>query len=229
MKRVSLELGGHAPFLIFDDADLDAAVKEVFASKFRNAGQTCVCANRIYVHAGIHDRVRRAASPRRAAGLRVGDPIDATDPSRAARRRARAWPRCARTCDDALGKGARAVVGGHGAETGCSSIPTVLTSVSRRHADPRGRDLRPGGADRAASPTKPRPSAQANDTPFGLAAYLWTRDLSRAFRVAEALDYGIVGVNDGVPSTPQAPFGGMKMPRGWGAKGGCGASRSTWT
>ncbi len=215
MKRVSLELGGHAPFLIFADADLDAAVKDVFASKFRNAGQTCVCANRIYVHADVHDRfVERFAAA--AAGLRVGDPLDETtqigplvDAQGLAKVRAHV--------DDALSKGARAVLGGTSGE-GLIFNPTVLTSVSR------GMRILEEETFGPVAPIVPFTEESdairhANDTPFGLAAYLWTRDLSRAFRVAEALDYGIVGVNDGLPSTAQAPFGGMKM-SGVGREGG---------
>ena len=215
MKRVSLELGGHAPFLIFADADLDAAVKDVFASKFRNAGQTCVCANRIYVHADVHDRfVERFAAA--AAGLRVGDPLDETtqigplvDAQGLAKVRAHV--------DDALSKGARAVLGGTSGE-GLTFNPTVLTSVSR------GMRILEEETFGPVAPIVPFTEESdairhANDTPFGLAAYLWTRDLSRAFRVAEALDYGIVGVNDGLPSTAQAPFGGMKM-SGVGREGG---------
>ncbi len=215
MKRVSLELGGHAPFLIFADADLDAAVKDVFASKFRNAGQTCVCANRIYVHADVHDRfVERFAAA--AAGLRVGDPLDETtqigplvDAQGLAKVRAHV--------DDALNKGARAVLGGTAGE-GLTFNPTVLTSVSR------GMRILEEETFGPVAPIVPFTEESdairhANDTPFGLAAYLWTRDLSRAFRVAEALDYGIVGVNDGLPSTAQAPFGGMKM-SGVGREGG---------
>ena len=215
MKRVSLELGGHAPFLIFADADLDAAVKDVFASKFRNAGQTCVCANRIYVHSDVHDRfVERFAAA--AAGLRVGDPLDETtqigplvDAQGLAKVRAHV--------DDALSKGARAVLGGTPGE-GLIFNPTVLTSVSR------GMRILEEETFGPVAPIVPFTEESdairhANDTPFGLAAYLWTRDLSRAFRVAEALDYGIVGVNDGLPSTAQAPFGGMKM-SGVGREGG---------
>jgi len=215
MKRMSLELGGHAPFLVFGDADIDAAVKEVFASKFRNAGQTCVCANRIYVHADIHDRfVEKFAAA--TSGLKVGDPMDPAtqvgplvDAQGLAKVRAHV--------DDALSKGAKAVVGG-GAGEGLIFKPTVLTSVKR------GMRLLEEETFGPVAPIVPFTDdsdavRQANDTPFGLAAYVWTRDLTRAFRVAEALDYGIVGVNDGIPSTAQAPFGGMKM-SGVGREGG---------
>jgi succinate-semialdehyde dehydrogenase/glutarate-semialdehyde dehydrogenase len=215
MKRVSLELGGHAPFLIFADADVDAAVKDVFASKFRNAGQTCVCANRIYVHADIHDRfVEKFASA--ASGLRVGDPLDEAtqigplvDAQGLAKVRAHV--------DDALARGARAVLGGTPGE-GLTFNPTVLTSVTRGMRILEEETFGPV-APIVSFTDEADVIRHANDTPFGLAAYLWTRDLSRAFRVAEALDYGIVGVNDGLPSTAQAPFGGMKM-SGVGREGG---------
>jgi succinate-semialdehyde dehydrogenase/glutarate-semialdehyde dehydrogenase len=215
MKRVSLELGGHAPFLVFADADVDAAVQEVFASKFRNAGQTCVCANRIYVHADVHDRfVERFTAA--VSALRVGDPLDdatqigpLVDAQGLAKVRAHV--------DDAVRKGARAVIGGT-PDQGLVFKPTVLTSVARGM---RILEEETFGPVAPVVPFTDEADAvrQANDTPFGLAAYLWTRDLSRAFRVAEALDYGIVGVNDGLPSTAQAPFGGMKM-SGVGREGG---------
>ena len=215
MKRMSLELGGHAPFLVFGDADVDAAVKEVFASKFRNAGQTCVCANRIYVHADVHDAfVEKFAAA--AAALKVGDPMDPAtqigplvDAQGLAKVRAHV--------EDALSKGARAVIGG-GVQEGLMFQPTVLTGVGR------GMRLLEEETFGPVAPIVPFTEEadairHANDTPFGLAAYIWTRDLSRAFRVGESLDYGIVGINDGIPSTAQAPFGGMKM-SGMGREGG---------
>jgi succinate-semialdehyde dehydrogenase/glutarate-semialdehyde dehydrogenase len=215
MKRVSLELGGHAPFLVFADAEVDAAVKDVFASKFRNAGQTCVCANRIYVHADVHDRFVEKFTAA-ASGLRVGDPLDEAtqigplvDAQGLAKVRAHV--------DDALARGARAVLGGTPGE-GLTFKPTVLTSVTRGMRILEEETFGPV-APIVSFSDEADVVRHANDTPFGLAAYLWTRDLSRAFRVAEALDYGIVGVNDGLPSTAQAPFGGMKM-SGVGREGG---------
>jgi succinate-semialdehyde dehydrogenase/glutarate-semialdehyde dehydrogenase len=211
VKRVSLELGGHAPFLVFDDADLDAAVREVAASKFRNAGQTCVCANRIYVQAGIHDEfARRFADVVR--GLRVGDPADPTTHVGPLVDR-QGHDKVSAHVTDALAKGAQALVGGAPRE-GLFYSPTVLTGVVPGMRILEEETFGPVAPlvrfERDAAAVGP-----ANATPFGLAAYLWTRDLSRAFRVSEALDFGIVGVNDGMPSTPQAPFGGVKAGK-WG-------------
>jgi len=215
VKRVSLELGGHAPFLVFDDADLDAAVREVVSSKFRNTGQTCVCANRIYVQDGIHDEFA-ARFAKAVEGLRVGDPMDP---------QTQVGPlvngdglaKVEAHVRDAIGKGARATVGG-AARGGLFFSPTVLTGVASGMRILSEETFGPvAPLIRFASDAEA--IQQANATPFGLAAYLWTRDLSRAFRVAEALDYGIVGVNDGVPSTPQAPFGGVKA-SGLGREGG---------
>jgi succinate-semialdehyde dehydrogenase/glutarate-semialdehyde dehydrogenase len=215
VKRVSLELGGHAPFLVFDDADLDAAVREVVASKFRNTGQTCVCANRIYVQDGVHDEFASRFA-RAVEGLRVGDPMD-PHTQVGPLVNAEGLAKVAAHVQDAVGKGARAVVGGQ-ARTGLFFSPTVLTGVVAGMRILEEETFGPvAPIIRFASEADA--VEQANHTPFGLAAYLWTRDLSRAFRVAEALDYGIVGVNDGVPSTPQTPFGGVKA-SGLGREGG---------
>ena len=215
MKRLSLELGGHSPFLIFGDADLDRAVKEVVASKFRNAGQTCVCTNRIYVHESVHDPfVERLA--RATASLRVGDPLEeATQIGPLVDRDV--FEKVRGHVSDAVAKGAQVVTGGKvGARTYFD--PTVLTQVA-----PGMRILEEETFGPVAPVLRFREEAEAvrlaNATPVGLAAYLWTSDLSRAFRVAEALEFGIVGVNDGVPSTPQAPFGGVKN-SGIGREGG---------
>ena len=216
MKRVSLELGGHAPFIIFDDADMPAAVQQVMASKFRNAGQTCVCANRIYVHERIHDAFAESVR-RRGEGLRVGDPMSDADADRSARRSAGARQ----------GRRARRRRGAEGrardrrrpaSATGCIFDPTVLVDVKRGMRILEEETFGPvapivGFTDEAEA------IRAANATPYGLAAYIWTRDLGRAFRVAEALDYGIVGVNDGLPATPHAPFGGVKD-SGIGREGG---------
>jgi succinate-semialdehyde dehydrogenase / glutarate-semialdehyde dehydrogenase len=215
MKRLSLELGGHAPFIVFGDADVHAAVRDVMASKFRNAGQTCVCANRIYVHESIANEFTALLSTATEA-LRVGDPLDPetqvgplVDDAAVTKVEAHVA--------DALARGAGIVTGGRRLE-GRYFSPTVLAGVAP------GMRILEEETFGPVAPVLPFSDDDgvvraANATSAGLAAYIWTRDLSRAFRVSEALDYGIVGVNDGVPSTPQAPFGGVKF-SGLGREGG---------
>jgi succinate-semialdehyde dehydrogenase / glutarate-semialdehyde dehydrogenase len=215
MKRIALELGGHAPFLIFGDADIGDAVREVVACKFRNAGQTCVCTNRIYVHQDIEAQFTEALT-NAVSALRVGDPLDAATQI-GPLVSADGLRKVQRHVADAEERGARATTGGRSLG-GLFFQPTVLTGVTS--------DMQLMGEE-TFGPVAPILSfkndgeaiAKANDTPYGLAAYLWTRDLSRAYRVSEALQYGIVGVNDGVPSTAQAPFGGVKN-SGIGREGG---------
>lgn len=215
MKRMSLELGGHAPFIVFADADVPAAVREVVASKFRNAGQTCVCANRVYVHATLVDQFT-ALLAKAAAELRVGDPLDAAtqvgplvDDAAVAKVESHVA--------DALAHGASVVTGGSRRE-GRFFSPTVLAGVTAGMRILEEETFGPV-APVIAFVDDDSVVRAANATTAGLAAYIWTRDLTRAFRVSEALDYGIVGVNDGVPSTPQAPFGGVKF-SGLGREGG---------
>jgi succinate-semialdehyde dehydrogenase / glutarate-semialdehyde dehydrogenase len=214
LKRVSLELGGHAPFIVFKDADIEAAVLEVMNSKFRNAGQTCVCANRIFVHQSIADAFAEALI-KRVQTLKVGDPLEVTTqigPLVDAQGLEKVQSHVA----DAQMRGANVITGGNA--QGLYFEPTVITDVT-----PDMRIMK----DETFGPVAPiisftddaRAIELANDTPFGLAAYLWTRDLSRAIRTAEGLEYGIIGINDGLPSTAQAPFGGMKF-SGYGREGG---------
>ena len=215
LKRVSLELGGHAPFLVFEDADIAAAVTQVMATKFRNAGQTCVCANRIYVHASIREAfVTKMSDAVRA--LRVGDPLSDTTQVGPLVDRA-GLDKVASHVSDAVAKGARAVVGGQ-AGPGLFFEPTLLVDVVAGMRILEEETFGPV-APIISFTSEADVVAAANNTPYGLAAYLWTRDLGRAFRVSEALDYGIIGVNDGLPATPHAPFGGVKA-SGIGREGG---------
>jgi succinate-semialdehyde dehydrogenase / glutarate-semialdehyde dehydrogenase len=215
IKKLSLELGGHAPYLVFDDADLTSAVREVLACKFRNAGQTCVCTNRIYVQDGIHDAFVDAFADA-VRGLTVGDPLAAgTDvgPLVDAQGLAKVEAHVA----DAVARGATVVTGG-ARGTGLYYEPTLLTGIEP------GMKLLEEETFGPVAPilrfaTEAEAIERANATPYGLAAYLYTRDLARALRVSEALEYGIVGVNDGVPAVPYAPFGGVKQ-SGIGREGG---------
>jgi succinate-semialdehyde dehydrogenase / glutarate-semialdehyde dehydrogenase len=215
VKRVSLELGGHAPFLVFGDADVPAAVRQVMASKFRNAGQTCVCANRIYVHRSIADGFIDELSAA-VEKVKLGDPLDeSTQVGPLVDRQG--LEKVEAHVSDAVSKGARVRVGGK-TRQGLFYEPTVLTGVAPGMRIVEEETFGPVAPvitfDNDAEAVR-----AANATPFGLAAYLWTRDLGRAFRVAEALDYGIIGLNDGLPSTPHAPFGGVKY-SGIGSEGG---------
>lgn len=214
VKRVSLELGGHAPFLVFADADLEAAVSEAVRAKFRNLGQSCVAANRIYVAEPVLGQFRELFV-QAVKQLKVGDPLDPeTDIGPLVDQKALA--KVSAQVEDACARGAELVLGG--SSFGLTYLPTVLSGVS-----PGSQILREETFGPVAPIVPFRDQAEAislaNDTPYGLAAYLWTRDLGQAFRVSEALAYGIVGVNDGAPSNPEAPFGGMKF-SGIGREGG---------
>lgn len=208
VKKLSLELGGNAPFIIFDDADLDAAVAGAMASKFRNSGQTCVSANRILVQSGIYDRFAERLAEA-VSDLKVGDGAEegvAQGPliNEAGLEKVEAH------VADALEQGAKAVLGGAPHALGGTFFePTVLTDVSPAMRIAREETFGPVAAlFRFADDAEA--IAMANDTPFGLAAYFYTRDIARAWRVAEALDYGMIGINEGMISTELAPFGGVK-------------------
>jgi len=208
VKRVGMELGGNAPFIVFDDADLDRAVAGALASKFRNAGQTCVCANRILVQDGVYDAFaekltaavkKLKVGPGTEAGVTVG-PLINTD----ALRKVEAH------VADAVKHGARVVTGGTPSALGGNFFePTVLVGVTPAMRVAREETFGPV-APLFRFHTEEEAVRMANDTPFGLAAYFFTRDLGRCWRVAEALEYGIVGVNEGITSTEVAPFGGWK-------------------
>lgn len=209
IKKLSLELGGNAPFIVFDDADLDAAVEGAMASKYRNSGQTCVCSNRIFAHETIYDEfaAKLAAAVER---LSVGDGFDrgtTTGPliNETAVEKVEAH------IADAVEQGAAVLVGGGRHELGGTYFqPTVLKGATREMRIFREETFGP-----VAPILKFRDTEdvieQANDTIYGLAAYFYARDLSRVWRVAEALEYGMIGVNSGVISTEAAPFGGMKQ------------------
>ena len=206
LKKLSLELGGNAPFIVFDDADLDAAVEGAIISKYRNAGQTCVCANRLYVQAGVYDAFA-AKLQAAVAKLKVGNGMDegiTTGPLI----NADAVTKVQRHLHDALEKGATLLAGGNGLG-GNFFEPTIVTGVTAEMAVAREETFGPlAPLFRFSDETEV--IRQANDTEFGLAAYFYARDLGRVFRVAEALEYGMVGINTGVISTEVAPFGGMK-------------------
>ena len=218
--RVSLELGGHAPFIVFDDADLDKAVAGAMASKFRNAGQTCVCATRFLVQRRVHaEFVARFTAAvaalkvgdGRAAGTQIGPMIEDAGLHKAETHVA-----------DALAQGAHATTGGSRVHVpGCADrfmAPTVLDGVTPAMLCFREETFGPV-APVCTFDTEAEALAIANDTPYGLAAYLFTADGARIMRMAEALQYGIVGVNDALPATAQAPFGGVKH-SGLGREGG---------
>ena len=209
IKKLGLELGGNAPFIVFDDADLDAAVDGAMMCKFRNAGQTCVCANRIYVQASVYDafseKLKVAVSKLKVGdgfgtGVTTGPLIDIAGLAKVEEHVA-----------DATAKGAKIAAGGTRHELGGSFyLPTILTGVTQEMAVAREETFGPV-APLFSFETEEDVIAMANDTEFGLAGYFYSRDLGRVWRVAEALEYGIVGINTGIISTEVAPFGGIKQ------------------
>jgi succinate-semialdehyde dehydrogenase/glutarate-semialdehyde dehydrogenase len=208
LKKLSLELGGNAPFIVFDDADLDAAVQGAIASKYRNTGQTCVCANRLLVQAGVYDEFARKLTE--AVGkLRVGDGLaGVTDQGPLIDEKAVA--KIEEHIGDAVSKGAKIKLGGKRHALGGTFFePTILTDVTSRMLVAREETFGPV-APLFKFHTEAEAIAMANDTEFGLAAYFYTRDLARSWRVSEAIEYGIVGLNTGIISTEVAPFGGVK-------------------
>jgi succinate-semialdehyde dehydrogenase / glutarate-semialdehyde dehydrogenase len=208
MKKLSLELGGNAPFIVFDDADLDAAVQGAMASKYRNTGQTCVCANRLLVQAGVYDQFVQKLTTA-VSQLRVGDGLaGVTDQGPLIDEKA--VTKVETHIADAVAKGAKVALGGKRHTLGGTFFqPTILTDVTPQMRVAREETFGPV-APLFKFETEAQAIALANDTEFGLAAYLYTRDLARSWRVSEAIEYGIVGLNTGIISTEVAPFGGMK-------------------
>jgi succinate-semialdehyde dehydrogenase/glutarate-semialdehyde dehydrogenase len=208
VKKVSLELGGNAPFIVFDDADIDAALEGAMASKFRNSGQTCVCANRLFVQEGVYDEFARKLGAKVAAmkigsgledGVMQGPMIDM-----------KAVEKVEDHIADAVGKGARIVTGGkRHAKGGTFFEPTVLTDVKTNMKVTHEETFGPV-APLFRFKTEQELIKLANDTEYGLASYFYSRDIGRIWRVAEALEYGMVGINVGIISNEIAPFGGVK-------------------
>jgi succinate-semialdehyde dehydrogenase/glutarate-semialdehyde dehydrogenase len=209
IKKVSMELGGNAPFIVFDDADLDAAVEGAIASKYRNTGQTCVCANRLYVQAGVHDafveklkvavgklKVGNGTEP----GVTQGPLIDKA-----------AVAKMEEHIADAVAKGGTVVMGGHKHALGHTFFePTIITGATQDMLVAREETFGPL-APVIKFDTDADAIRMANDTEFGLAAYFYAQNLKRVWRVAEAIEAGIVGINTGIISTAVAPFGGVKQ------------------
>ncbi len=207
VKKVALELGGHAPFIVFDDADIDAAVKGAVISKYRNAGQTCVCTNRFYAHESVYEQfVEKLAAASRK--IKVGNGFD-PDVGQGPLIDDDATAKVTQHIQDATSKGARLVAGGHVLE-GRFVEPTVLADVTPDMLISHEETFGP-----VAAVFRFKDEAEvirlANDTEFGLASYFYSRDISRVWRVAEALEYGMVGINTGSISNEVAPFGGVKQ------------------
>ena len=208
VKKVSLELGGNAPFIVFDDADLDAAVEGAIASKYRNTGQTCVCANRLLVQEGVYEAFAQKLAV--AVGkLKVGDGLKG-ETQQGPLIDMKAVAKVEEHIADAVGKGARIAVGGKRHALGGSFFePTILVDVTPKMAVAREETFGPV-APLFRFKTEEEAIRMANDTEFGLAAYFFSRDIGRVWRVAEQVEYGIVGINTGIISTEVAPFGGVK-------------------
>ena len=209
VKKVSMELGGNAPFIVFDDADLDAAVEGAIASKYRNAGQTCVCANRLYVQDGVYDAFAEKLAIA-VGNLKVGNGVE-DGVTQGPMIDEKAMEKVEEHIADAVAKGATIKLGGKRHALGHSFFePTILTNVTQNMAVAREETFGPM-APLFRFSTEEEVIGYANDTEFGLASYFFSRDIGRIFRVSEALEYGMVGVNSGLISTEIAPFGGVKQ------------------
>lgn len=220
VKKVSMELGGHAPFIVFEDADLDLAVESCLVSKYRNAGQTCICTNRIYVQDSIKDAFSEKLAAR-VQSLRVGSGTEAGVEMGPLINEA-AYLKVQEHVDDALAKGGKLLTGGkRKLIEGMSGYFYEPTLIGDAHEDMLICDEETFGpvAPILSFASEEEVIEKANDSVYGLAAYVFTRDLSRSYRVSEALEYGIVGINDALPAAPQAPFGGWKE-SGMGREGG---------
>ena len=209
LKKLSLELGGNAPFIVFDDADIEQAVRGAMASKFRNTGQTCVCVNRFYVQSGIYGAFTQALADA-VRNLRVGNAL-ASEVEQGPLINRAALSKVQTHVADALAKGAGVLVGGKEHSLGGTFYqPTVLTEVTHEMLIAQEETFGPVAACFRFD-TEQQAIAAANNTPFGLSAYFYTRDMARIWRVAEALESGMVGINEGIISTEVAPFGGVKQ------------------
>ena len=219
LKPLSLELGGHAPVLVFDDADLEQAVEGTMIAKFRNTGQSCIAANRVYVQRGVYERFLEMLTDATRA-LKVGNGMDAGVDIGALIDEA-AVERAGRHVADAVANGARLVCGGQALteRKGYFFAPTVLADVPEDALCMREETFAPV-APVCPFDTEAEAVERANASAYGLSAYAFTRDLGRAFRLAETLEAGTIGINDGVPTISQAPFGGVKQ-SGWGRELGC--------
>lgn len=210
IKKLSLELGGNAPFIVFDDADLDAAVDGVMASKFRNSGQTCVCVNRIYVHDKVYAKFSEKLAQTVQANLKLGDGLQ-TGVNQGPLINQAAVIKVEEQIADAVKLGANVIAGGHRHDLGGQFFePTVLTEVTQEMLIAREETFGPVAA-LFRFHSEDEVIAYANDTEFGLASYLFSRDIGTIWRVAEQLEYGMVGINTGVLSSEVAPFGGVKQ------------------
>jgi succinate-semialdehyde dehydrogenase/glutarate-semialdehyde dehydrogenase len=209
IKKLALELGGHAPFIVFDDADLDAAVEGALASKYRNGGQTCVCTNRFYAHESIYDAfVQKLAAG--AAKIKVGNGFE-TGIAQGPLIDDQAIQKVEEHVADALAKGAKVESGGKKHSLGGHFYePTVLSNITSDMKIMREETFGPVAAV-IKFKTEEEAVAAANDTEFGLASYFYSRDIGRVWRVAEKLEYGMVGINTGIISNEVAPFGGVKQ------------------